>query len=267
MAKQKKDWYTVPATERQKFRLRKEGISFQETITKGEASDLIGNTVPPDPEEKAILKFFKVPNGERLFQTDARRKIQELFQSPQNVEKWEGRPADRYQKEIYSFFKLPTRRGLTWKEAKTFIEDELFKDKQKAKEWEQHEEEQFKLEEELFEREEWFEINLEEFNDCAEDYGCKKFSRKKFREIVTFLESRGITPEQIDQNPTVDFFEKALEIDPSLRRGSGRNRVAVMTNSQKPRTVLVPRKRKRNFTVYVIVVLGILFYLWLTNFR
>ena len=73
------DWRQDPATEAQKKRLKAEGINFPENITKGEASDLIGTTEKPCEDEILILKFFKVPGISKMTQTDAKRKIDELF--------------------------------------------------------------------------------------------------------------------------------------------------------------------------------------------
>jgi hypothetical protein len=205
------DWHQDPATELQKKRLKNEGIDFPENITKGEASDLIGTTEEPSVDELAILRFFKVPGIAKMSQTDARRKIDELFADEQKVKKWEERPADKTQKDIYKFFNIPLPHNLRYKDAEEVI-IELFEDEAKKEAWKNHEDK-------LSERKSWFEDTLFLINDDRDLYNCKKISKKLFKQIVESLESSGMPLEMIEENPKL-IFEKALEIDPNLRMGS-----------------------------------------------
>jgi hypothetical protein len=203
------DWRQDAATDAQKRRLKEEGIKFSSSITKGEASDLIGSTVEPDDHEIAILKFFKIAGISKMSQTDARRKIESIFDNAENKDRWENRPADKNQKEIYRFFNLTTPSNLSYKDAEVFI-SELLEDEEKLEAWEKHEEE-------IDDRESWFEDNYEMFNDDRDLYDCKKISKKLFKQVIESLESSGMTLEQIEDNEDA-FFEKALEINPELRR-------------------------------------------------
>jgi hypothetical protein len=205
------DWRLDPATERQKKRLKAEGIDFPENITKGEASELIGSTVEPSVDEIAVLKFFKVSGIPKMSQTDARRKISELFADEQKVKKWEERPADRTQKDIYKFFNIPLPEDLRYKDAEGFI-NELFEEEAKKEAWGNHENK-------LYERESWFEDTLDIINDDRDLYDCKKISKKLFKQIVESLESTGMPLEQIEENQNL-IFKRALEIDPDLRKAS-----------------------------------------------
>lgn len=203
------DWRQDPATDAQKRRLEEEGIKFSSAILKGEASDLIGNTIVPEDHEISILKYFKVKGITKMSQTDARKKIEEIFSDPNNKKRWEDRPAEKNQKDIYHFFKLPIPSGLNHKDADKFI-GELMQDEEKLEAWE-------KYEEEIDERESWFEDNYEMMNDARDLYDCKKISKKLFKQVVESLESSGMSLEQIEEDEDV-FFEKALEINPQLMR-------------------------------------------------
>jgi len=203
------DWRKDPATEAQTKRLNEEGIKYPSFITKGEASDLIGSSIEPDEHETAILKFFRIRDISKMSQTDARTKIEEIFDKAENKDRWDSRPADKNQKEIYRFFNLPIPSNLTLKDAEKYI-DELFEDEGKREAWETHEDE-------IADRESWFEDTHEMMNDVRDIYDCKKIGKQLFREVVDSFESSGMTLEQIEQNEDA-FFERALEIKPELRR-------------------------------------------------
>lgn len=209
------DWRHDPATDAQKKRLKEEGFKHSSSITKGEASDLIGSTTSPGEREKAILKFFKAQGISKMSETDARKKIESILSDPANTQRWENRPADKEQKDVYHFFNLKVPPKLSRPDAARFI-DELLKDEEKAKAWDKHEEE-------AADREAWFEDNFEMFNDIREDYDCKKITFKLFQQVVESLQASGMTLEQIEENEDA-FFEKALEINPNLQRApSGRS--------------------------------------------
>ena len=69
-------WFFEPATERQLVRLEREGLKGI-TLTKGQASDLIGLSEPPDDADNEVLKFFGAPLAEN--QTMARAGARELL--------------------------------------------------------------------------------------------------------------------------------------------------------------------------------------------
>jgi hypothetical protein len=201
------DWRQDPATDAQKKRLESDGIKYSSSISKGEASDLIGSTVDPEDHEILILKFFKVKGIAKMSQTDARNEIEKIFSDLSNQQKWENRPAEKSQKEIYQFFQIPIPPKLSHKDAEKAI-DELFQDEEKLDAWEKHEDE-------IDDRGSWFEDNLEMMNDVRDLYDCKKISKKLFKQIVESLEASGMSLEQIEENEDA-FFKKALEINPQL---------------------------------------------------
>jgi len=209
------DWRNEPATEAQEKRMEEDGIAFSENITKGEASDLIGSLVDPEEEQIEILKFFRVPGFDHLNQTEARKKISEIFSDPGKAAKWESRPASKHQKEIYEFFNITVVRGLTYNEAQTII-DALFEDETKLEAWENHEDEKNKLEG-------WFEDYYELINEDRIYYGCRKIGKQLFRKIVDELESSGVSKSAIEGNSEL-VFQRAIEIDPSIKRGA-RNQI------------------------------------------
>jgi hypothetical protein len=111
------DWRNDPATEKQKKRMREDGIKFDKNITKGEASDLIGSLLPPDEGQEEVLKFFKVKGISKLSQTSAQQKIDEILSNSDSELKWRNRPASRKQKDIYNHFKIPISPNLIYEEA------------------------------------------------------------------------------------------------------------------------------------------------------
>lgn len=203
------DWRSDPATEAQKKRMREDGIKFSEKITKGEASDLIGSLLEPEDDQKEILKFFKAKNIAKMSQTDARKKIEEIFANPDNKTKWDNRPASNEQKEIYNFFNITIPTNLSHKEAQKNI-DLLFEDETKLDSWEKYQDEKDDIEA-------WYEDYYEIINDDRDFYDCKKIGKKLFRQIVDDLELSGVTKSQIENNSEI-VFKKALEIDPTLKK-------------------------------------------------
>lgn len=203
------NWRNDPATEAQKGRLKSEGKAFSPTITKGEASDLIGSTLKPHEDEIAILRFFNVTGVSDLSQTDARKEIAQIFASRGNKERWESRPADKVQKDVYRFFKVPIPSGLTHRDAEDQIQ-KLFDDEQQLEAWS-------KQQEEIDDRNAWFEDTRELMNDSCYLYDCKKVGKKLFKEVAESLESSGMSFKEIEENEEI-FFKKALELNPALRR-------------------------------------------------
>ncbi len=210
-----RDWRQNPATDAQKRLLEEEGIKISSSILKGEASDLIGSTVDPDDNQILILKYFKVKGIAKMSQTDARKEIEQIFNDPNNNQKWESRPAGKSQKEIYQFFQIPIPPKLSHKDAEKVI-NELLQDEEKQDAWEKHEDE-------IDNRESWFEYNHGMMNDSRDLYDCKKISKKLFKQVVESLEASGMSQEQIEENEDA-FFEKALEINPQLLLASASRR-------------------------------------------
>lgn len=204
-----KDWRQEPATETQIRRLVLEGINLSSPIAKGEASDLIGNNLPPEDHQIAILKFFKIEGISKMSQTDARRAVESILEKSESKEQWENRSASKDQKEVYKFFGLKVPAKLKHKDAESFIKN-LFKDEEKLDAWDKHEQE-------IDERGSLIEENYEMFDLHREYHECKKISKKLFLEVVESLDASGITLEQLESNEDA-FFEKVFEINPGLRR-------------------------------------------------
>lgn len=142
------DWRKDPATDRQKRRLKDECIPFHRSITKGEASDLIGEMEPATGHDVAVLKYFRVPGAAKMSETAARRKVEELFSDPGHKGRWENRPADVEQKAIYKFFQMPVPAGLKHKDA-TVVINELFEDDEKMEAWDTHQDDLWQREDAL----------------------------------------------------------------------------------------------------------------------
>ena len=205
------DWRNDPATEAQKRRMLEDGLKYSENITKGEASDLIGSLLKPEDEQIVILKFFKIRGISEMSQTDANKKIEELFSNEDNKSKWSNRPASKEQKEIYNYFKIPFSTDLSCKEAEKFI-DTLFEDETRQDAWENRQDE-------IEELENWFEDCFEIINGDNYYYDCKKMSKKLFRQTVAELESTGYSKSDIETNSEL-VFKKAMQIDPSIKKTS-----------------------------------------------
>ena len=241
------DWRSDPATEAQKKRMREDGIKFSENITKGEASDLIGSLLEPEDDEKEILKFFKSKGISQMSQTDARKKIEDLFSNPDNKSKWDNRPPSKEQKDIYNFFKITIPTNLSYKEAQKNI-DLLFEDETKLDAWEKREDEKEELKA-------WFEDYYEIINDDRDYYDCKKIGKKFFRQIVNDLESSGITKAEIENNSEI-VFKKAIEIEPTIKKVARTNRQSVSQRNYNS-------TRNKGCSVlffFIIIVSSILYY-------
>lgn len=242
------DWKEDPATDAQKERLKAEGIKFSKNITKGEASDLIGSTVEPEQNVLIMLKFFKVSGISKMSQTDARKKLEEIFSNQDNKKRWEQRLAVKSQKDIYQYFKIPIPSGLRHIDAEQFI-SELFEDEQKLEAWESYEDA-------LDDRESWFEDNFEMINDARDSYECKKISKKLFKQVVEALEASGMPLEQIEENEDT-FFDKALEINPALRRAASNRSSRTTSRSNRNKS------SSSGFGGIITIAIIILLVLWL----
>jgi hypothetical protein len=170
------DWRKDEATSAQCRRLKEEGIAFSKGISKGEASDLISQTCEASDEVIKKLKFFNCKASEYKNEYLAQQKLSEILSDDSNVEKWESRPANKDQKEVYKFFNLPIPKALKFKAAELFISD-LLDDDEKAEAWENYEDA-------LYDREEWFEDTLDEINDEREMFECKKITKALFKQVV-----------------------------------------------------------------------------------
>jgi len=196
-------WFFDDPTERQLERLKTEGVKVSgKGMTKGVASDLIGLHLPPEEEDEAILKFFKV-SSKGMNQTLARYEIAKLMADPANAAAWEARPADLMQKECLKFFGLPVARGLSSTDAAKLIDDhraELEKTGgTRADEWDA------------------FESLVDDLSDkeTREDAGIKQPPLSVIRQAFDALLASGTPAGDIDADTAA---EKILELKPELTR-------------------------------------------------
>ena len=115
-------WYFDDITERQLARLADDGFTIPlRSLTKGQASDLIGLLEPPEPEDEEVLKFFKAP-PEVKNKTRARGEVERLLSDPAALARWNSFPADSIQKETLRCYSVKIQNGLTVTEAQALIE-------------------------------------------------------------------------------------------------------------------------------------------------
>lgn len=194
------EWYFDAATDRQRDRLLRDGLSVSGIPNKGQASDIIGLFEPPDDEEAVDkLKFFGVlPKGEQLNQTRVRHELAMLESDPSKEEAWRNRPATPWQRECYRFLGEKPSTGVTFAQAEAKF-DEAFRalPQEKQDEWSQ------------------FEDVVEEFEDseARKDMDIKKPTLADIRIAMAEMRAAG-------KDPT-DAFEVAeylIESKPSLAR-------------------------------------------------
>ena len=115
------DWYFDEITDRQRARLIDDGFTLAlNSLTKGQASDLIGLLEPPASEDAEVLKFFKAPS-EVSNKTRAPGEAERLLRDPAALVKWNSHPADSLQKETLRCYGVKIPNGLTVTEAQALI--------------------------------------------------------------------------------------------------------------------------------------------------
>jgi len=243
-----KSWRDEPASDSQKHLLTKKGLNFSDTITKGEASDLIGTVMPAEDEMVEILRFFKVPAVDSMNQTDARKKVNEIFADENNRKKWENKNATKRQKEIYKFFGIEIPKALRSEDAEKVIQN-LMENEEKWERWEQYEDE-------VDERQSRLEDLHESIADYRDLYDCKKISKSLLEQIIQELEASGLTFEQLESE--VDYetiYKKALELKPDL----------ILSRTKNTRSKY--KNKKRNNLVWYLILAFIIwmFWMWLTK--
>lgn len=200
-------WYLDPITERQQSRLREDGFQLNmDSLSKGNASDLIGLMMPPEPQDEKILRFFN--SDPHVFnQTRAREEIKRLLEDPQCVARWEGRPADTEQRNVLRAYKAKIPKNLTIKDASVLIE--------KA-------EKQLAISNpELLARANATLSIMNEIDDpeTRETYGFKKPPISVIREAIRELEEEGRTLDDLSGD-IYAVAEKILELRPDLERSA-----------------------------------------------
>lgn len=244
-------WREDPATKAQLTRLRGDGLPVRKGMTKGEASDLIGTSESPDEHDLAVLKFFKVPRSEIPHQTAARQRIQSLFEDPENVKRWENRPATAEQKDMFKFFKREVPRGLTYRDAQRIIAEE-FTDEDLLFEWDD-------LQDQEAEREDAFEDAYEQLDEIRkeEEYPLKKVPKKLFRQVAEEMEAAGSEIDAYDLEEG-GFFDRVLELKPDLAKKPRQH-----TSRSSPRASRAAVSPKSKSSDLPRIALGLLVFLFL----
>lgn len=192
-------WYNDPVTERQLQRLRDDEIKLPgRPINKGNASDLIGLTEPPEPNQLEVLRFFKVTGLPLKHYSIAAIEIDRLMSDPEKASRWINRPATPIQKEYYRYFGIPITKGLTASEAEDIIASQELTEEQ-DEEWDAYAE----IIDELQDK------------DFREDYDLKKPSIPVIRQAVQRHTSQGATILELSPDDLVDTI---LDIKPELRK-------------------------------------------------
>ena len=198
-------WYFDPITERQRSRLNDDGFQLTvESLTKGNASDLIGLMMPPEPQDEEVLRFFS--SAPHVFnQTRSREEAKRLLADPECVARWEGRSADSDQRNTLRAYGAKIPKNLTTNDAKALIQ--------------KTEKDLAASNPELLARAQATLSIMNEINDpeTRETYGFKKPPVAVVREAIRELEEEGRTLDDLADD-IYAVAEKILEIRPDLER-------------------------------------------------
>ena len=192
-------WYYDSVTEKQKKRLSESGFTGGiSKLTKGQASDLIG--LVEEPEDWAIerLRFFKL-STKGLCQTEARMKVEQLMANPENVKRWDNRPATAQQREHMKFYGEAVQKGIKATEAERLLA-EL--------------EERFPSKAEALDN---LQCIFDEFDDrdMREMMSTRKPTKKALQEAIDKLIAEGKTLDDLASDTQV-VADKLIELYPDL---------------------------------------------------
>jgi hypothetical protein len=198
-------WYFDPITDRQRSRLKDDGFQLNlDSFSKGNASDLIGLMMPPEPHDEEVLRFF---NSEPLVfnQTRAREEAKRLLADAERVARWEGRPADSNQRNTLRAYGAKIPKNLTTKDANALIE--------------KTEKDLAASNPELLARAQATLSIMNEIDDpeTRETYGFKKPPIAVVHEAIRELEEEGRTLDDL-AGDIYSVAEKILELRPDLER-------------------------------------------------
>lgn len=184
-------WYYDPMTEHQARRLDEHGMGYTRSITKGQASDLIGLREPADPSHLEIMRFFKRPTR-GVKETQARHEVAIIFADEANRDAWETRPMDARQRDFFRFFGVKVRASLGHKEAEA-LSDETYRQASasgdpRARQWDIYEQ------------------ILEELDnpDFREAYDLRKPRPSAVRKAIEGLVASGTPWEDLDADAVAD---------------------------------------------------------------
>lgn len=192
-------WYHDPVTDAQLKRLKDDGTTMPgRSITKGQASSLIGLSEPPEPKELEILRFFKISGLPLKHQSIALIEIERLLKDPEKADQWATRPATQIQKEFFRYFGLSVPKGITAPEADSAIA---------SHEMTEEEEEEWYAYSEILE-----ELQDKDFREC---YDLKKPSIAIIRQAIAQHTSDG---QKITDISPDDLVDTILAIKPDLEK-------------------------------------------------
>ncbi|MBN1970364.1 MAG: hypothetical protein JW870_13430 [Candidatus Delongbacteria bacterium] len=198
-------WFFDKVTDRQIQKIKEIGLDYNSSsLTKGEASDIIGLFEPIEDEQEEILKFFKVSlNG--MNKLRASYEIEKLFSLKDNFDSWKNREASPMQKEFYRFFDLKVPKGLTHVEASNYIREYSSKiseeDESKFNEWDEYESIYDDIDD----------------PDFREAYEIKKVSLSLYRSAIIELKKEGYSLSNL--NDDIDIvIQKIIELKPEIQK-------------------------------------------------
>ncbi len=197
-------WYFEPMTEFQAARLADDGRNVHSSMTKGQASDLIGLGEDADEDDLEILRFFKKPARD-MNGTKARHEVALLFLSDENVHAWKVRPASARTREFFKFLGIKVEPGMPETTARALMA---------STEVELREQGDARLDQ-------WqtFLSILEEFDDrdFRDTYDIKKPTTKQVRTVIDRFLAEGKTWEQVGGAPE-EIAERLPDEFPTLAK-------------------------------------------------
>lgn len=193
-------WYFDRITEWQARRLDEDGVKWRRTMTKGQASDLIGLSEPADASDLEVLRFFK-RSTRGMNQTRARHEAALILSDAANGEAWEARPMDTRQRELFRFFGEKVRAGIGYNDAASIINGLLSKAQESGSPLVSQ----------------WATYNhiLDEFDDrdFRDTYGIKRPGMNAIRAAVDSLIESGVSWDDLDSDQVA---EKLIAMRPDI---------------------------------------------------
>lgn len=194
-------WRADPATDRQLKELATLGVPACALLTKGEAADIISQHRPAELEDEEFLRFFGIKVPRDMTQYDAAQHIARIIADPDNRQRWEARPATKFQRALIKHVEGSVPANLTEPEADKLIAtfDETKSDRADAfrDEW-------YAAEDAREYREDEIRIIYDALKDDREFYNLAHVRLKDVRRVVAEIESE-TGKDVIELNSGADF--------------------------------------------------------------
>jgi len=201
---QEADWKSDDATQKQLDYIESLSGNRPAGLTKGQASTLIDQLLPPDPSDLQVLRFFKV-STKGLGQKAASDAAQGLLSDSEKLERWRARPPSQEQREFFRFFGFSVPAGIGQDEAAALRTRHIKELKQsesaKLNDWKHYSE----LLEELADPE------------YREGFDIKKPSLSLVRKVVADLIAEGWTYERLRDDED-EFIDRLIAADPRIEK-------------------------------------------------